>query len=113
MSANDARDDLYMEALGHFGAKRFDEAIASHEKALELDPAFIDIYLGLSMAWSKKGDQDKAIEIAKKGAEVDPDEPLVHTNLSMFYMRKGMIEEAEKESALVNELNAKAGKSAL
>ena len=109
---SDDRDSLYMSGLSALGQSHFDEAIAAFEKALIADPDDVELLLALSMAHSKAGDQDKAIEISLRAAEIDPTDPFPHTNLSMFYQKKGMTEGAEQHSAMVNQLNVEAQKRA-
>lgn len=101
-----------MSGLMALGQGRFDEAIASFEKALALSPDDLEVLLALSMAHSKKGDQDTAIEIANRAAAIDPTDPFPHTNLSMFYQKKGMTEVAEQHSAMVTQLNVEAQRRA-
>lgn len=108
----DDRDSLYMAGLTALGQSRFDEAIATLDKGLASAPDDVELLLALSMAHSKNGDQDKAIEIAMRAAELDPTDPFPHTNLSMFYQKKGNMEVAEKHSAIVTQLNIEAQKRA-
>ena len=98
---SDDRDSLYMTGLAALGQSRFDEAIAAFESGLAAAPDDIELLLALSMAHSKNGDQDKAIDVANRAAELDPTDPFPHTNLSMFYQKKGNTEVAEKHSAIV------------
>ena len=97
-----------MTGLEKMGAGDFAGSIAALEAALSAEPDNLDVMLGLSMAHSKAGDQDKAIEVAKVAVERHPDDPFPHTNLSMFLQKQGKIEEAETEAALATKLSMKA-----
>jgi Flp pilus assembly protein TadD len=102
----DARS-LYKEAFDHFLNDRFDAAVATYRKAIDVEPRFAIAWNGLAMALAQQGDLDGAIEAARRLIEIEPDEPLAHTSLSMFYQRKGMIPEAEAEKALALRLQMK------
>lgn len=106
------RDSLHMDGLVALGQLRIDDAIAAFDQALALAPDDVEVLLALSMAHSKKGDQDKAIELATRASEIDPTDPFPHTNLSMFYQKKGMTEVAEDHSARVTQLNLEAQRRA-
>jgi tetratricopeptide (TPR) repeat protein len=100
---SDARA-LYRSAFQHFANDRVDEAIAGYQAAIAADPRLAIAWNGLSMAWRKKGDLERAIEAAVKLIELEPDDPLSHTNLSILYQMRGMIPEAEEEKARAMQL---------
>ncbi len=93
------KDELYDRAVDFVAEGRLEDAIASYQEAIALDPSFTDAVHGLAMAYADKGMFDEAIEYGKKLVELTPDDTLAHTSLSMFYQRKGMIPEAEAEGA--------------
>ncbi len=45
-----------------FKENKYDEAIANYEKAIKLNPALIDSYLGIALAYEKLDNEDKMIE---------------------------------------------------
>ena len=102
-----AKEDLYDSAVDLFGEGKIDEAIATYEEALALDPTYVEALHGLAMAYAGKPDYDKAIEVGKRVCELTPDDILAHTSLSMFYQQKGMIPEAEAEGAQARMLDWK------
>lgn len=63
-----------MKAKGNaaMSAKKYDEAIASYTKAIELDPTNAVYYSNRAAAQSSKGSHDEAILDAEKAIEVDP-----------------------------------------
>lgn len=89
--------DLYMEGVDLYGKGKYTEAIKNYEKALEIDPNFPEVYLGLGHAYEKQGKLDEAIKFVKKAVELAPEDPMTHMSLSMMYQKKGMIPEAEQE----------------
>ena len=82
-----------------FADEKYEEAIATWEKALEADPRLVDALHGIAMAEAEKGNLEAAIGAAKRIIEVSPDDPLGYTSLSMFHQRNGQIEEAESAAA--------------
>jgi tetratricopeptide (TPR) repeat protein len=101
------KEDLYDEAIDAYADEKFDDAIALYQKALDLDPKYIDAIHGLTMCYQAKGDLDKAIELTRRHIAEDPDDILAHTNLSMFYQKKGMVPEAEAAGAEARRLDWK------
>ena len=104
---SDARA-VYKEGFDHFVNERFDEAIASYRRALEIDAELTIAWHGLAMALNQSGDVDAAIEAGNRLVALEPDEPLGHTSLSIFYQNKGLIQEAEDEKAIAMRLQMKA-----
>ena len=100
-------EELYDLAVDHVADGRLDEAIATYQQAIALDPGFTDAILGLAMAYADAQRFDEAIEQGKRLVELTPDDTLAHTSLSMFYQRKGMIAEAEAEGAKARVLDWK------
>lgn len=97
MRSADAENHYYL-GIDYFGEGKWEEAIAEYQKALELDPRFVDALHGMTRAHFQKGDYQQAIHYAKRIEEIDPDDVLAHTNLSIYYQKLGMIKEAEEEA---------------
>ena len=98
------KEELYDQALTHFGNNELDEAVIVFNTLLEQDPDYVDGHIGLGHAYERMGRYDDAIEAIKKAIEVDPNDPLNYTSLSMCYQRKGMIQEAEDAMAKSHQL---------
>ena len=105
------KEDYYDQGVDLFGEGKLEEAIATYQKALALDPAYSDTLHGLAQAYYAKEDFDNAIAAARRIAELDPDDILAYTSISRAYQRKGMIPEAEeaanKARVLVGRNNCK------
>ncbi len=97
--------EYYMAGLGKLGAGDLDGAIAEFEKAIADDAAFYMARLGWAQALDRQGKIDAAIEQVGHALEIVPDEALAHTSLSRLYQQKGMIEEAEREMAISQQLS--------
>lgn len=70
------------------------EAVAQWRKALELDPAYIAAYLGLTLAHAAAGEGAKAIEAGRKGLAIKPDWPRLAHNLANALEDSGRMQEA-------------------
>ncbi len=90
------KEDYYYAGVDLFSEGKLDEAIATYQKALALDPAYTDALHGLAQAYYTKDDFDNAIATARRIVELDPDDVLAYTSISRAYQRKGMIREAEE-----------------
>lgn len=64
-------------------------AIASLEKAVELDANFAPPYMELGIAYSRKGLFDKAVEALKKSLDLDPTNLIARYNLGVIYEGRG------------------------
>ena len=102
-----SKDELYDEAIDLFGENKLEEAIAKYREAIALDPAFVDGWHGLAMAYSELGRHDDAIAEGQRLCELTPDDVLAHTSLSRFYQAAGRVPEAEAEGAKARMLDWK------
>jgi superkiller protein 3 len=59
-----------------------DEAIACHQKALELDPNLAQAHVNLGSALHDKGQEEPALACYKKALELDPKHAMAHANLA-------------------------------
>ena len=98
------KEELYDQALTHFGDNELEAAVTAFNALLEQYPDYVDGHIGLGHAYERMGRYDDAIEAIKKAIEVDPNDPLNYTSLSMCYQRKGMIQEAEDAMAKSHQL---------
>ena len=98
------KNELLNTGLKKFASQDYKGAITDLEKAIEIDPQFNLALNALAESYNKLGDLDKAIEVAKKYVDVSPKDPVAHTALSRLYVQKGMINEAEEEMAISNQL---------
>jgi len=64
-------------ALGNL--KRYREAVAEDEKAIALDPRFVDAYLTMALSTKALGETVKAREIAEKAYQISPGDGRIHT----------------------------------
>ena len=102
-----SKEELYDQAVDLFGDGKPDDAIARYREAIAIDPAYVDAWHGLAMAYSELGRHDDAIEAGRKLCELTPDDILAHTSLSRFYQAAGRVPEAEAEGAKARMLDWK------
>ncbi len=76
---------------------KFDDAIKSMQKALELDPLNVLFNRDLGECYFHAGHLEKAIKILQRTVEMDPTFPFTHLFLAYIYMQKSMYEEALNE----------------
>lgn len=82
----------YANAL--LGGGRAAEAVLQWNKALELDPSYINAYLGLSLAHAAAGDTAAAIDAGRKGLAIKGDWPRLAHNLANALEDSGRMDEA-------------------
>jgi len=99
------KQELLNSGFQHFAKREYDQAQQNFEKAIELDEKFEAAYSALSETLNRKGEVDPAIGIVTKWININPKDALAHTALSRLYVQKGMIQEAEDEMAISNQLN--------
>ena len=102
-----SKEELYDQAVDLFGDGKLDDAIARYRDAIAIDPAYVDAWHGLAMAYNDMGQHQEAIEAGKRLCELTPDDVLAHTSLSRFYQAANMVPEAEAEGAKARMLDWK------
>ncbi|HZD40862.1 MAG TPA: tetratricopeptide repeat protein [Terriglobales bacterium] len=101
------KEDYYNQGMEFFAQDQLEQAAAAYQRALELDPGYIDALHALAMTYAQQQKLDEAIEIGQKLIEMAPDDELAYTSLSIFYQQKGMIPEAEHAGAQARTLGWK------
>jgi protein O-mannosyl-transferase len=64
------------------------------ERARELGPSYIFVYMNLSVLHAHEGRLDEALEAAQRAVSLRPDDPRTHSNLGRVLERMGRLEEA-------------------
>ncbi|PIP08773.1 MAG: hypothetical protein COX51_02595, partial [Syntrophobacteraceae bacterium CG23_combo_of_CG06-09_8_20_14_all_50_8] len=80
--------DYYMKE------KRYDNAVRSYKKMIELAPRKASVYSSLGYAYGLKGDADRAIEHYKLSLRYDPEDDEVYQSLGAAYEKKEMYADA-------------------
>jgi superkiller protein 3 len=84
---------------------RLEEAIAAHEKAVELDPDFEQAHVNLVILYGRQGNVAKAEEHYKAAIEANPDQADLHYNFGVLAFQAGRMKEAERAFKLALDLN--------
>lgn len=74
---------LVLEAL-----ERYDDAVASYEKTIELNPKAGQAYYSLALLLDHQGNTDRGIEVMHQALELEPDNPFFNYDLGVLYAKK-------------------------
>jgi SpoVK/Ycf46/Vps4 family AAA+-type ATPase len=80
-------------AYTQFMKKNYDEAISMYNKALEIEPEYVDALNGLGASWSFKENSTKAIPYQEKAFELEPTNAVIFSNLVYGYTEAGRIDD--------------------
>lgn len=86
------------------GTGRYDEAVISYKKALELDAEHADAYRGLALAYDQLGNTEDAEKTYKQAIRLQPSYWAGYNQLGGYYMNQGRIREAIEQYKKVTEL---------
>ena len=67
---------------------RFDEAIAAHRKAVEINPQFHEAWVNLGVVYRLQGDYDQAEACYLKALAIEPNYAVLHASLGALYIFK-------------------------
>jgi tetratricopeptide (TPR) repeat protein len=85
---------------------QYDQAIASHTKAIELDPRYVEAYYNRGIAYRSKGQYDQAIADYTKIIELNPRIAEAYYNRGVAYADgKGQFDQAIADCTKAIELN--------
>jgi tetratricopeptide (TPR) repeat protein len=83
-----------------------DKALEEYQKALDVDPHYVQAYTNMGAVYLGMKDFDRAIENFKKVIELNYWDKKAHYNLGMAYLYQGELEKAEAEVAFLKSLNS-------
>jgi tetratricopeptide (TPR) repeat protein len=69
-------------------------AIQAYQKAIELNPAYVEAYNNLGIIYQETGDLDRAFQVYQKATEINPQYEKAYNNLGILLLLKGRLEEA-------------------
>jgi len=115
MSKNKALNDAFNSGMQAMQGKQWDAAIASFNKAAEVDPKQSVIWAQLADAYSQSASQktgadaqaslDKGLEAYGKALELKPDDAAMHNNYALALVKAKKIPEAQAELAKAAQLD--------
>lgn len=71
-----------------------DGALKYYQKAIQIDPLYVEVYNDLGVVYEAVGNEDNAVAMYNKALELAPQYLPAYTNLAFFYEKKGDIEKA-------------------
>ena len=83
-----------------------DKAIEEYQKALKLNPNFLEVYMNLGAIYVDKKDYDQAIQQFKKVVELNYYNGKAHYNLGLVYLYQREKEKAEKELKILKNMGS-------
>lgn len=81
-------EEFFRQGEAFFRTQDWDQAIASYERALELDPSYDAAYTNLGSAQYRKGNLEEAITAYERALELAPTDADTHHNLGMVYLQR-------------------------
>lgn len=88
LSDNPEAMKYYEEGYDYSQKQKFDKAIVSYRKAVELDPKFAFAWDNLGLSYRKTGNYDEALKCYKKSIEIDPYGIMPLQNIAIVYEYK-------------------------
>ncbi len=95
-AANNPNNHLpyYSLATVYLKIGDFQNAILFNNKALSIQPDFIQAFNGLAFIYSSQNEYSKSIEYFKKMVELQPFQPAIYYNIACLYSKQNRIEDA-------------------
>ena len=90
---------LTMRGYAWMKLKKYDQAIADFNKAIELVPQYERAYIHRAIIWSEIGDYDRAINDDTKAIQIDPLSKVAYMNRGLDFLHK-MMKFAENKKRL-------------
>ncbi|MDE2366149.1 MAG: LytR C-terminal domain-containing protein [Betaproteobacteria bacterium] len=85
-----------MYRLGRYYQEKsnYTEAISAYEKALAMNPDYVEAYNGLGVSHSLRGQHELALQYLRRALELSPMAAHLHNNLGYVHMTLGQVAEA-------------------
>ncbi len=80
--------------VSFFNQREMAKAVQAYQKAIALDPTYVEAYNNLGITYQELGDSTLAFEAYQKSIEINPQYEKGHNNLGILLYQKGREEEA-------------------
>jgi lipoprotein NlpI len=96
----------YMKGFEYHNQGLAEKAIEEYQKALKLNPNYIEAYMNIGAIYIDKKNYDQAIQQFKKVIELNYYYGKAHYNLGMVYLYKGEKEKAQEELKILKSMGS-------
>jgi lipoprotein NlpI len=83
-----------------------EKAIEEYQKAIQLNPNYIEVYMNLGAIYVDKKDYEQALQQFKKVVELNYYYGKAHYNLGMVYLYQGEKEKAREELKILKSMGS-------
>jgi tetratricopeptide (TPR) repeat protein len=87
-------NEWFEEGRAFLNQSNYDDAILAFDKAIKLEPQYIDAWKGKGSAYLRQEEYAEAVKAFDKAIELDPQLPLVWSNKGYALLRLGRYDEA-------------------
>ena len=94
----------YLRGFEYHNQGLAEKAIEEYQKALKLNPSYIEAYMNIGAIYVDKKEYDQAIQQFKKVIELNYYYGKAHYNLGMVYLYKGEKEKAQDELKILRSM---------
>jgi tetratricopeptide (TPR) repeat protein len=77
--------EYYMKGWNAYNEKNYDAALENYEKAVELNPKYVDAFNNIGLIYYAREDYARARDSYLKAVEIDPNYAIGHYNLGLAY----------------------------
>jgi lipoprotein NlpI len=99
----------YMKGFEYHNQGLVEKAIEEYQKALKLNPNYIEAYMNIGAIYVDEKEYDQAIQQFKKVVEINYYYGKAHYNLGMVYLYKGEKEKAQEELKILKSMGSGLG----
>jgi tetratricopeptide (TPR) repeat protein len=102
--------EMYENALRQYQAAKYDAAIALLQRAVQINPGFVEAHNSLCVLYARQNRIDEAIEAGKQAIALRPDYAPAFYNLGMIFEAINRLDEALaafKSAVLIEPANSK------
>jgi len=103
-SSEEARE-YYNKGVASFDNNDLVNAVTYYEKAISIDPNYVDAYDNLGLVFRHQGNLEKAEYYYKKSIKMFPNGYLAHQNLAIVYRQKKLYDKALEEYKILKEID--------
>ncbi len=98
-------EDYFDSGLQKHNEENYSQSIEDYDKAIELNPEYVDAYNNRGNAYDDLGEYQQAIEDYDKAIELNPEDPDAYINRGLSYNSLGKYQQATEDYDKAIELN--------